>query len=293
MGDSFSSIYSNIYKERTKISKNDPRNGAYKLMLNGCFGKAGDINSFLHDNKFLLSITVNGQLLLSILIDKFLKINNLTFIQCNTDGITIKFKRTDFNKIKSICKSWELLTGLELEHTDYSKMVIRDVNSYIGIYTDVNKEPKYKGAFEIDKDYHKDNSFRIIPIALSEYFIKGIPIEETIKKHNNIYDFCGRQKFTRESYGMIHRLSYDKLGNPIDLTEKQQKNVRYYISTNADVFYKYYDKGTNEIIHKNYKVTIFNNYIKKDSYDINYSFYIKECYKIIDLIEVKQLTMNF
>ena len=109
-----------------------------------------------------------------------------------------------------------------------------------------------------------------------------------MKNHINIYDFLGRQKFTRDSYGMIHFLEESELKSG-----KQQKNVRYYISNKGATFYKYYNKGTNEVINKGYKVTIFNNYIQKpiEEYDINYRFYIKECYKIIDEIENKQLLL--
>lgn len=153
---------------------------------------------------------------------------------------------------------------------------------------------KYKGAFEVDKvvgsepAYHKDNSFRIIPLAISEYFTKGISIETTIKNHTNIYDFCGRQKFTRDSYGQIHYL-----GNDGATCEKQQKNVRYYISNKGVTFYKYYNKGTNEVINKGYQVSIFNDFVDKkwEDYNINYNFYIKEAMKIVNEIEDKQLSL--
>ena len=121
---------------------------------------------------------------------------------------------------------------------------------------------------------------------MSEYFFNNIPIEKTIKDHKNIYDFCGRQKFGRDSYGMIHFLK-----NNESKGEKQQKNVRYYISNDGATFYKYYNKGTSEVIHKGFKVTIFNNYIQKEDYNIDYSFYISECNKIINVIEDKQLSL--
>jgi len=75
--------------------------------------------------------------------------------------------------------------------------------------------------------------------------------------------------------------------------QKQQKNVRYYISKTGAVFVKYYTKGTSEFINKAYTVTIFNNYIEKQfsEYNIDYSFYINECRKIIDVIEDKQLSL--
>lgn len=282
LGESFTKIYKSIYLERAKIPKSDPRNGAYKLMLNGSFGKAGDENSFLYDNKFLLSITVNGQLLISMLIDRLINIDNLHVLQSNTDGITIRFQNKDLELIQSICRDWESITNLKLEYKEYSKMIIRDVNNYCAI--DIKNNIKYKGAFEIDKEYHKDNSFRIIPIALSNYFFNNIPVEETIKNHRNIYDFCGRQKFKRGDWGEIARL----YGNI-----KQQKNVRYYISNKGFVFVKYYKKGSTEVINKGYQVIIFNKFEDKnwEDYNINYQFYISECYKEIDNIEPKQLTL--
>ena len=156
-------------------------------------------------------------------------------LQINTDGITVRMKKEDIDGYFRICDNWEKETKLNLEFAEYSKMVIRDVNNYLAV--DVKGKVKYKGAFEVDKfvgsepAYHKDNSFRIIPLAISEYFVNNIPIEQTIKNHTNIYDFCGRQKFTKESYGQIHYLNVDKL-----ISEKQQKNVRYYISNKGATF---------------------------------------------------------
>lgn len=152
---------------------------------------------------------------------------------------------------------------------------------------------KYKGRFEIDKDYHKDNSFKIISLALSDYFFKDIPIERTIKEHTNIYDFCGRQKFKHNSHGETHKLMYDENGQAFDKVQIQQKNTRYYISNPGWNFVKIYAKGTTEQINKGYEVTIFNKYEKKDmkDYNINYQFYINECMKEIRLIKGDQLEL--
>lgn len=294
LGQSFIHIYdNNIVKERLKAKKegNMIISNALKLSANSVYGKSNDINSFLYDPKYTMATTINGQLLLTMLAEQL--VDNIPFLQVlqiNTDGITVKIPRLLEQSYNDICKEWEIQTKLTLEYIEYNKMVIRDVNNYLAVTT--KGKVKYKGAFEIDKDYHKDSSFKIIPIALSEYFVKNIPIEETIKNHTNIYEFCGRQKFTRESYGMTHELGYDITGNPVDITEKQQKNVRYYISNKGKVFYKYYNKGTNEIIHNGYKVTIFNKFKDELNYDINYNFYIKEANKIIDTIEIKQLKLE-
>ena len=36
---------------------------------------------------------------------------------------------------------------------------------------------------------------------------------------------------------------------------------------------------------------IFNKYFESDNYNINYNFYIRECNKILDVIENKQLML--
>ena len=259
----------------------------FKLSANSVYGKSNDEHSFLKDPVYTMKTTINGQLMLTMLAEELVDtIPDLQMLQVNTDGITVKINVDYINIYYEICKDWEQKTKLTLEYIDYSKMIIRDVNNYIAVST--KGKIKYKGAFEIDKDYHKDNSFRIIPLALSEYFVKGIPVEETIINHKNIYDFCGRQKFKGGDYGITHTIIGDKI-----ISEKQQKNVRYYISNKGNSFIKMYQKGTSEIINKGYTVTIFNKYIEKDikDYNINYNFYIKECLKEIDNIESKQLTL--
>ena len=258
----------------------------FKLSANSVYGKSNDKHSFLYDPIYTLKTTLNGQLMLSMLCEWLNTKINLTMLQVNTDGITVKIRKTDLELYYSICKEWEAYTKLTLEYVEYSKMVIRDVNNYLAVTT--KGKVKYKGAFEIDKDYHKDNSFKIIPIALSEFFVKGIPVEETITNHHNIFDFCGRQKFKGGDYGTTSTIIGNKL-----VVEKQQKNVRYYVSNKGGSFIKNYQKGTTEVINKGYQITIFNTYIKSEikQYDINYSFYIKECNKELDNILDKQLTL--
>ena len=66
----------------------------------------------------------------------------------------------------------------------------KDVNNYISVYDDSTLEKehvKLKGCFEIDKEYHKDPSMRIVPIALKEYFVNRVKTEiedVTVNGHN-------------------------------------------------------------------------------------------------------------
>jgi hypothetical protein len=266
---------------------------ALKLAANGIYGKSNSEYSFVYDPLYTIKTTLAGQLSLCMLGERLQdQIPNIKIIQVNTDGITSLYDKKYDDLYDEICKQWELETKLILEHAYYSKMIMRDVNNYISI-TESGKI-KNKGTFEVDKmvgsekAYHKDNSFRIIPLAIQEYYVNNIEIEETIYNHKDIYDFCGRQKFNKDSYGEIHYLKDNKI-----VVEKQQKNVRYYISKSNKKFVKQYLKGSTELINKGYEVEIFNQFINKEfkNYEINYNFYITEAKKIIQTLEPKQMVL--
>lgn len=131
----------------------------------------------------------------------------------------------------------------------------------------------------------------IVPIALKKYFIDGVPIRQTIENHDNIYDFC--LSFRVRGKDTAH-YKYVKDGR--EAVDDLHKNTRYYISNSGGAIFKssYREsKGENVFTGANvgYVTTIFNKYIKKEikDYDINYSFYINECRKIIDKIESPML----
>lgn len=293
LGESFITIYKRIYDERRMSPKGSAKNGGLKQALTAVFGKSNDLFSFFYDPMFTMQITVNGQLLLSMLAEEIVNSIDCTMIQANTDGLTIKYNKEYKEDIEKVMQWWQNLTGLVLESNYYNLMAIRDVNNYIA--RDIKEKVKYKGAFEIIPmlngkiTYHKDMSMKIVPIALSEYFLKGIPIRETIINHNNIFDFCKRFRTTE---GWIAETRYtDKELHPI--TKRQQKNTRYYISNQGSTLMKVHKDGREANIEKGWLISVFNKFENKEikDYSINYQYYINECNKIIDIIEDKQLTL--
>lgn len=230
-----------------------------------------------------MQITINGQLLI-VMLGKELADLGCTILQANTDGITIKCKKGLLEQVQKVCTDWEAQTKLQLEYKFYDKMVIRDVNNYLAVDTD--GKIKYKGCFEIDKEYHKDPSFRIVPIALSEYFTKGTPVEQTIRTHKNIYDFCGRFKSRSDSHSELRYFVDGK-----EVREKMQKTNRYYVSQNGLSFVKVYSSDKEETIEKGWLIKIFNRFEERDDYEINFDYYITQCYKIINVIETRQYSL--
>lgn len=252
------------------------------------YGKSGEESSVLYDPLYTMKTTISGQMFLSLWTEKLVKaIPEIKFIQHNTDGITYLLPRKDFDKAKQVGKEMTELTGLYIEDNVYSKFILRDVNNYIAVYEDGNT--KLKGCFEIDKEYHKDPSMRIVPIALKEYFVNNIPIKDTIYNHKDIFDFCLRLKTNSKSEA---KFKYIENGEIKEIS--LPRTTRYYISNTGGSLSK--DFGENRIsgVNIGYAATLFNKYVEKPmkEYNINYKFYIDESMKIINAVtQGGQLTL--
>ena len=259
----------------------------YKLAANGIYGKSGEETSPLYDPLYTMKTTVGGQMFLSLWTEKLVKaIPEIKFIQHNTDGITYLCPRKDVNKVKEIGKEMTSLTGLYIEDNVYSKFVVRDVNNYLAVYE--SGDIKYKGCFEIDKEYHKDPSMRIVPISLKRYYIDNIPIEQTIRNHTDIFDFCLRLKTNSKSTPYFKYLENGKI-----ISKKLDRTTRYYVSNSGGIITKQFDESRISGVNVGYSVTLFNKYIEKpmNEYNINYNFYIAEANKIKNAVYDGQLTL--
>ena len=126
-----------MYDQRKSYPKGSAENAMLKLALNGTYGKSNDKYSIFYDPKFTMTITIGGQLTLCLLIDMFYREGiNFKMVMANTDGITIAVTKDDDERMIRIVKCWEDKVKLQMERVDYSKMFIRDVNNYLGVYKD-------------------------------------------------------------------------------------------------------------------------------------------------------------
>ena len=204
-------------------------NLAIKLALNATYGNSNNKYSFLYDPKYTMTITVNGQLSLCFLLDMLMqKLDGLEVLMCNTDGLTKRYFRHQKDIYDDVCREWEKKVGLQLEFVDYSAMYIRDVNSYIGVYT--NGKLKSKGAYEYkDLPHHKDQSMLVVPMVAEKVMVEGKDAEELVRNHDDKWDFMKRCKIPKSS----KLIAYDALG------EVQLPNVtRYYVSNSGMNFKK-------------------------------------------------------
>lgn len=291
LSEIFCDIYEDIYHERQRYAKNTPENKGLKLALNGSYGKSNSEFSPLYDPQYTMSITMNGQLLLCMLAEKVMA-KNAQMLQMNTDGMTIKFRAELYPEIIQICKDWENLTKLELEYKKYSKMVIRDVNNYLAVAED--GKVKTKGCFEHVKELHKNQSMLVVPKALEAFFVKGIPVEEFIRNHNDLWDFFKRTKVDKKS---------QLIGKSENFELPLQRITRYYISNQGLELVKIMpptarSKGLDRLISVDKdKVCIVANNVSDDVFgtmlqNLNYDYYIERTNRIVNAILTQQVLEN-
>jgi hypothetical protein len=289
-GKEFGQLYEWFFEERKKIPKTDPKNYVYKIILNSTYGLTGDENSFLYDPRMTMQITINGQLLLSKLAEMLsAAIPECQPLMLNTDGLEMMIPDNRVDDYMKVCAEWEKLTQLALEHDQYSKMVIRDVNNYMAITT--KGKVKCKGAFEWEDlsnkkvaTFHKNKSFLIIPKAIYAFFVHGTKPEDFLDQNTDIFDYCGAVK-AKAGWHFVDRRIVD--GNLVN--DKLQKIVRYYISNTGGKMVKCHSDGREiQVESGEWLQTTVNKLDASkayDTYDINKKYYLEEIYKEIEGIQ--------
>jgi len=190
-----------------------------------------------------------------------------------------------------------------------------DKIGYIGAFDthDDKDNDKYDG-------WHKNHSMMIVPIALKEYYVNNIRPEDTIKNHTDLFDFCkvakaigkakyidriwskDQNKFVFNKLQKVNRYIVTNDGTKLikllpqleheDGTLKKDKiaNYRKGNPLQIDMFHVVNDpiiiKDRESEVEAGYQTKILNriNSIDIKDYNINFEYYIKEVYKIINQI---------
>ena len=279
----FCELYEWFFEERKKYPKSSPLNYLFKIILNSTYGLSKNKYSFLYDPEFTFRITINGQLLLSMLYEMVAtRIPGAQPLMQNTDGLEFLIDEEYESLFYEICKEWETMTELQLETVEYQKMIIGDVNNYIAI--DTKGKTKCKGRFEFEElALHKNKSLLIIPKAWFAYFVHGTDPVEFLKNNRNIYDYCAGAKLRGDWY-------FEERGlvDGIFVQKKLQKLVRYYISNKGVKITKCNPDGREIQLESGKPLqTIFNKYEEKpwSEYNVDEQYYLDKIYEEIKKIE--------
>lgn len=300
LGKEFLVGYTKVYNRRIELKPLAKKDKRIKGIVAGLkeagncpYGKSSDMQSWLYDKQMTLATCITGEFSILMLIEDC-ELIGIKCIMANTDGATFivpKDKYDDFIKIK---KDWTEKTknklSYELEEVKYQKMIFSTVNDYLAIKQEGIGEERIKAKGDFMKDFllHNNKSARICPIALEKYYVDGIPIEQTIREHQNIYDFCIRQKASKDFH-------YE--GQSINGKTIYNKLIRYYVSSEGEKLLKIKNPEctTNAVqiaqIEAGEWVCKVRNHLPKNTNvsecGINYAYYIQKCQDIINKIKLE------
>lgn len=222
----FLEVYNDLYQTRIKAKKEGKEifSKAYKLILNSLFGKFGSKYSKVYAPDLLLQVTITGQLLLLMLIEK-LESHGIMVVSSNTDGLEYFCHKNKLDLARCLVKEWELETGMNMEFGSYLALYSRDVNNYLADY---GKEVKTKGCFA-KAGFKKNPECEIVYEAVSQYLTKGRSLKEVIQNEKNIEKFLvvrnvkGGAKWRDNYLGKVVRWYYSYDGDPILYSSNNNK----------------------------------------------------------------------
>lgn len=254
IGNAWCEVMDWMYHERLRVGKKTEEGGGYKLGLNGSYGKTNDEHSVMYDPQYTMTITINGQLLLCMLAEELItRVPEFEMIQINTDGLSYSYPPEHEPLVDEICKWWEDLTQLELEHVDYMLMAVRDVNNYLAVTKPYKTESgelkpskiKRIGAYAHEHagenpatrelPWHKNHSAVVVAKAAEAALVRNMNIESFIRNHLTVdpFDFYLRAKVPRSA--SLYVDTPVMWGDQVICYEREKTSniTRYYISNNG------------------------------------------------------------
>ena len=264
-----------------------------KIVINSVYGKLGFENGNLYDRLAVLKTTINGQLMMLMLVEE-LELHNIHVLSANTDGIVIKLYKRDIDIYNSIKDNWEQTTKLKFDTDYYHCLVSRDINNYLSqfrvIKNGVHKlKLESKGALNpmmYSLDLTKGYSMPIVAQAIENYFLKNKPVMDTLQEATNILDFCLTQNVGRQFHVEETKIENGQVTHVVC-----QRYVRFYVSNRGYIIEKVHnDNGSRSRMAAGSVVTVINSLDDKDISlrDINFKFYYQEAMKVINPIKLNR-----
>lgn len=282
LSETFCDVNKNVFDMRQQYKKGTPENAMLKQALTGVYGDSNNKYGPFYDPQYTMSITVNGQLLLCMLAEWLMQNDRIQLIQINTDGLTVRIRSTEVEWMKQVAAVWMQHTGLEMESVQYSKMFIRDVNSYIAVKAKGGLKRIGAYAYQTwfddhstrERQWHQDHSMLVVRKAAEAQMVHGVPVADFIMGHRDPYDFQLSVKVPR-SGGLLWG------DDPI------QNTTRYYVSTDGRPLVKTLPglKGQTKVrrfqVEAGWNVTPTNDMTAFRWDNVNWLYYIEEAKKLV------------
>lgn len=275
LGSGFLDFFRGIVEKRIEAKERGDSitAGALKIAINSVFGKLKYPYFWLYDPKAFLSVTVNGQLSLLMLIER-LEAAGIRVLSANTDGILSAIPPELQERYSAVCGEWEKLTGFSLEYSDYLRYIRKDVNNYLA--QGVSGKIKAKGIFVEKRPLSDSYRAPVIARAIRAYFLEGTPLEDTFAAESSLMGF-----------GYVFKPG-GKFEMALDLPDGSRlpapKVNRFYIARSGGNLVKVSRNRTDRV--RTNPIVLFNDEVpEKIPDDLDLAFYTAEARKVIDAIE--------
>lgn len=270
LGRAFLTVFESIVKRRLQAKSNGWKriSDTLKIVINGTFGKLGNLFSIFYEPDLLVRVTFTGQLTLLMLIEAF-ELNGIPVASANTDGILVNCPNDKTDLMRQLVRSWEAHTGYNMEENIYRSVHKRDVNNYIGV-KEQGKEPTLKGIFT-EPGLSKNPANKICFDAVRAFLEQGVPVEQTIHACTDIRSFVT----IRNVRGGAVRLYTDERRN-----EFLGKVVRWYYSKNCEGELVYAASGNK--VPRSDGANPLMDLPTGLPQDLDYDWYIAESYAILE-----------
>ena len=187
-------FFEQTYNTRLQAKRDGDKevSNTLKLPLNIVSGATEQVYNDLYDPRQARGMRISGQLFLTELIVKLIKVPTFKLLNYNTDGFAYSVDKIHLPKVDAICGEWEKRTKFELEIDEIDRIWIKDVNNLLFVKTNgkvktvggyLNYGISKKGAWNIN------NNYTIVKKAIINYFVNNIPVEETINNCDDILEF--------------------------------------------------------------------------------------------------------
>ena len=197
--------FKEIFERRIRLKKEGKKKeqAPLKIVINSTYGMCKDKTSQAYDPRQANLVTMNGQLMLTDLIEHLEKIPCFELIQSNTDGLIISLPDDDksFEMMDDICYEWEQRCNMDLEFDQIAWICQKDVNNYV--YMSIDGEIEKKGAY-VKELNPLDYDLPIVNEAVVEYIVNRIPVEKTINSCSELIKFQKVVKLTSDYENVEH-----------------------------------------------------------------------------------------
>lgn len=242
----------------------------YKILINAINGSMNNPYSALYDPQKFYSVTVNGQLIITHLI-QVLESFFEELIQTNTDGILIRINPIMEPLIRDLLDLWYKQLHLQVSITKINRVWQKDVNNYV--FEKEDGQMIRKGIFA--KPTYLSNSTPVIYEGIFESVVNGVKPQKFIidrYKKGRLEEFYFIGKLQGDFAGLEQQTinGYVKMNNTICGVATNNKKYGGVFQTKNDLHSKLTGSPDN-----------FLDFMQVKQNDINVNWYIEQVEKNI------------